>query len=82
MFIFKKINKVGPFTDIGRMKMKMSQVFLVLLVCLIVAVRLPEGVTVFERPVRPPEMDELEFHDRATGNKKIRFSQGKNPGQK
>ncbi len=62
--------------------MKKSQVFLVLLVCLIVAVRLPEGVAVFERPVRPPEMDELEFHERAVANKKHRFSRGKKPGQK
>ncbi|HSA34158.1 MAG TPA: hypothetical protein P5077_10565 [bacterium] len=54
--------------------MKMFQRALALLVCLVVAGRLPEGVLVLERMVRPPEMDELDFHDRAVSNKKRRFS--------
>jgi len=65
---------VGLFTDIRRKKMKMFQRALALLVCLVVAGRLPEGVLVLERMVRPPEMDELDFHDRAVSNKKRRFS--------
>ncbi|HSA34600.1 MAG TPA: hypothetical protein P5077_12815 [bacterium] len=53
--------------------MMMFQRFLAFLACLIVAMRLPEGVSVLDRPVRPPEMDELEWHDRAVSNKKRRL---------
>jgi len=67
------INTVGPLTDIRRKKMMMFQRFLAFLACLIVAMRLPEGVSVLDRPVRPPEMDELEWHDRAVSNKKRRL---------
>ena len=68
---FKTINKVGPFTDIGRKKMKKSQVFLVLLVCLLVAVRLPEEAPGTGHPVKYIEADDL--HERAVANKKHRF---------
>ena len=51
--------------------MKTFQVFLVLLVCLVVAARLPEETPGVGTPVKFLEADEL--HERAVANKKRRF---------
>ena len=51
--------------------MKMVQVFLALLMCLVVAGRLPEETPGGGTPVKFIEADEL--HERAVANKKIRL---------
>lgn len=80
---FQTINKVGPFTDKRRMKMKMNQWFLavfVCLLCLVVVVRLPEEAPGTGHPVKYIDADDL--HELAVANKKHRFSRGKKPVKK
>jgi hypothetical protein len=47
--------------------------FLVVLVCLVFGTKLPEEIPTTGNPTKFLEMDEMEWHERAAGNKDRRF---------